>query len=222
MHTTQRITAAAAAALLFAATPAGATSHEPAPPTEPPAQMQGPPPSTHGKFIPAPEGHLTPYTAPLCDSEVTFTPEPVEPLRYRVLVTEDGDTVVETRGTSAVDIVRDSDGATLEDVELDFSAIETLYGDGTTFTIDRTGPALVIVTDEVEVEVLAEAGLPQAFIFLSGHLKATITLESESGTNPGEPPAVVSAQLEENTTEYVFDVCHLLDQAAAGEEALAP
>lgn len=214
MNTTHRIIAAASTVLLAVATPAAATMPEPTPPPEQPAELQWPPASTHGAFLPLPEDFFAPETLPLCDSEVTITTEAVEPLRYRALITEDGDTVVEYRGTIALDITRASDGAVLQDVLLDSTPIETYDADGAAATFDYPGPALVIATEDVHLRALAEAGLPPAFIYLAGRLVTTETLESVP--EPGQDfPAVADVEIVENTTEYVFDVCHLLDQAAA-------
>lgn len=215
MNTTQRITAAAATILLLAATPAGATSHEPAPPAEP-GEIQWPPASTNGAFVPLPEGYSAPATIPLCDSEVTIAQEFIEPGVYRALVTEDGDTVVQYGGTMSLDITRASDGAQLQDILLDSSPIETYAADGLSATADYPGPALVIALDEIQIQALAEEGLPQAFLYLSGRFVNTVTLDSVP--EPGaEPPAVVDVEIVENSTEYVFDICDLLDQAASDD-----
>ncbi|WP_344121403.1 hypothetical protein [Kocuria aegyptia] len=217
MNTTQRITAAAAAVLLLAAAPAGATSHEPAPPAEQPAEVQWPPASTHGKFLPIPEEFKQPFTFPACDSEVTIAPGDVDESEYRALVTAEGDTVVEYRGDATADITRASDGAVLDEVDLSNRGFETYSADGTTLTLSGSGPAVVAAYSEVEAQAFDEAGLPQAFLFLSGELAGTITFAS--APEPGQEPTVVSAEITENSTEYVFDLCDLLDQAAAEETA---
>jgi len=50
-------------------------------------------------------------------------------------------------------------------------------------------------------------------VYLSGRLTETVTFAA--APQPGEElPAVVSAEITENSTEYVFDLCDLLDQAA--------
>lgn len=220
MNTAHRIVAAAAATLLAVSVPAAASTHAPPAPDAPPAESPWPPAGTHGAFVPLPASFYEPATVPLCGSEVTITQEDVEPGEYRALVTEDGDTVVEYRGAITLDISRASDGAVLEDVLLDSSPIETYDADGVTATFDYPGPALVVATEEADVQALAEAGLPPAFLYLSGRLVSTTTLDSAPGTGH-EPPAVLDVEIVENSTEYVFDVCHLLDQAAA-EEAPAP
>jgi hypothetical protein len=219
MHTTQRI-AAAAAVLLFAATPAGATSHEPAPPAEQPAEAQWPPASTHGKFLPSPEEFKQPFTFPACDTEITLAPGDVDETEYRALVTAEGDTVVEYRGDATADITRASDGAMLDEVDLSNRGFETYSADGTTLTLSGSGPAVVAAYSEAEAQAFDEAGLPQAFLFLSGELAGTITFES--APEAGQEPTVVSAEITENSAEYVFDLCDLLDQAAADQQPTSP
>lgn len=215
MNTTRRFTAAAATAVLAIAAPAAATTHEPTPPAEP-GEIQWPPASTNGAFVPLPEEYSAPATLPLCDSEVTIAQEFVEPGVYRALVTKDGDTVVQYGGSMSLDITRNSDGAQLQNILLDSSPIETYAADGLSATLDYPGPALVIAQDELQIQALAEEGLPQAFLYLSGRFVNTVTLESvpEAGA---EPPAVTDVEIVENSTEYVFDVCDLLDQAASEE-----
>lgn len=215
MNITQRITAAAAAVLLFAATPAGATTPEPTPPAEQPAEAQWPPASTHGKFVPFPAEASAPFTSAACGTEVTIAAGDVNEREYRALVTANGDTVVESRGSATVDITRASDGAMLDEVDVSNHGFETISADGTSFTVSGSGPAVVIAYDEVEAQGLAEAGLPEAFLFLSGELTGTITFES--APEPGQEPTLLSAEITENDAEYVFDLCNLLDQAAADE-----
>lgn len=220
MHTSQRIVAAAATVLLAVAAPAAAHQQEPAPPAEPPAEVQWPPASTHGKFVPYPDGLKQPFTLPACGSEVTIGPGDVDESEYRALVTADGDTVVEYRGAVTADVTRASDGATLDEVDVSGGGFETYAADGSSVTFDWSGASIVVAYDEVEAQEFAEAGLPQAFLYLSGSLTETVTFES--APQPGqEVPPVASAEITENSTEYVFDLCDLLDQAAA-EDTPAP
>ena len=220
MNTTQRIAAAAAASLLFAATPAGATTHEPAPLTEQPAEAQWPPASTHGRFVPFPEEFQQPMTFLACDSEVTLEPGDVDEREYRALVDAEGDTVVQFRGASTVDITRASDGAMLDEVDASGGGVDIFSADGESVTFDWAGPSVVVALDEVETQEFAEAGLPQAFLYLSGELVETVTFESAFQPDQEVPP-VASSEITDNSTEYVFDLCDLLDQAAA-EETPAP
>jgi hypothetical protein len=145
--------------------------------------------------------------------------------QYRALVTAEGDLVVEHRGETTADITRASDGAMLDEVGTDGRSFQTFAADGTSITISGTGSGIVFSYSELEAQAFAEAGLPEAFLFLSGDLAGTVTWEPAS--EPGQEPTLVSAEITENTTEYVFDLCDLLDQAAEegtgeGDDTSAP
>jgi hypothetical protein len=219
MPTTHRFTAATAAVCFALLTPAAASAS----PAEPPAEEQWPPASTHGAFRPVPPAFSQPQTFPACDSELTLSPGDIDEREYRALVTAEGDTVVEHRGESTVDITRASDGATLDEVDISGGGFETYAADGTSVTFDWAAPTIVVAFDEFETETFAEQGLPEAFLYLSGRLTETVTFESAPELGQEVPP-VVGAEITENSTEYVFDVCDLLDQAAqdtTGEAATA-
>ena len=176
-------------------------------------QEQWPPPSTHGEFRALPASFSEPWTFPACGSEVTRSIGDIDTTQYRALVTAEGDTVVEYRGVATVDLTRASDGARLEELALTESGFETYSADGRSVTYDWPGTWVVVAFDEVEAAAFAEAGLPEAFVYLSGRLTETVTFAA--APQPGEElPAVVSAEITENSTEYVFDLCDLLDQAA--------
>jgi hypothetical protein len=208
MHSSPRLGAAAAAVLFALAAPAASAS-----PAEPPAEEQWPPASTHGAFRPLPPAFSEPQTLPACESEVTLSVGDVDTTQYRALVTAEGDTVVQYRGEATVDITRASDGARLDEVAVADSGFETYSADGLSVTYDWPGTAVVVAFDEVEAEAFAQAGLPEAFLYLSGTLTETVTFASAPG--PGEElPPVASAEILKNSTEYVFDLCELLDQAA--------
>lgn len=221
MDTAHRLIAAAATALLAVATPAVAIAQEPTPPEEQPVAAPWPPASTHGRFLPLPEEAKQSVTVPACGTEVTVAFGENDESVHRVWVTATGDTVIEYRGTAALDITRASDGATLDEVELDGAGFQTISADGTTVTIDQFGPGLMMSESDDAAALSAEAGLPEDFLFLAGRFTATITLDPETLDESGFP-AVVSAEITENTTEYVLDVCDLLDQAAAGEQPDLP
>lgn len=222
MDTARRLIAAAATALLAVATPAVATAQEPTPPEEQPVEeAPWPPESTHGQFLPLPEEALQPITVPACGTEVTVSIGENDETVHRVWVTDTGDTVIELRGTASFDFTRASDGATLDEVELDGAAFQTISADGTTVTFDQFGPGLLMSETEDSAALSASAGLPEDFLFLDGRFTATITFDPETLDESGFP-TVVSAEITENTTEYVFDVCDLLDQAAAGEQPDLP
>lgn len=202
MDTAHRLTAAAATALLVFATPAVATAQEPTPSEEQTAEeAPWPPESTHGQFLPLPEETQQPISVPACDTEVTVSIGENDETVHRVRVTDTGNTVVELRGTASFDFTRASDG--------------------TTVTFDQFGPGLLMSETEESAALSAGAGLPEDFLFLDGRFTATVVFDPETLDESGFP-TVVSAEITENTTEYVFDVCDLLDQAAAGEQPDLP
>lgn len=206
----------AVVALLGVTAPAAAHMPEPAPPAEQPAELQWPPASTHGRSLSYPGQLKQPGTFPACDSEVTIGPGDVDESEYRALVTAEGDTVVEFRGAVTADVTRASGGATLDEVDVSGGGFGTYATDGSSITFDRSGASIVVAFDEVEAQEFADAGLPPAFLYLSGSLTETVAFES--APQPGqEIPPVASAEITDNSTEYVFDLCDLLDQAAAEE-----
>ncbi|MGQ1838317.1 hypothetical protein ACT4S2_07635 [Kocuria turfanensis] len=209
MPNASRLMATTAAVLMATAVPLSAGAA-----VEDPAAEAWPPASTHGAFLPLPPVAYEPRTLPACDSELTLTAGDVREVEYRALVTEDGDTVVQYRGAATVDVTRASDGATLDELDVSGTGFETVSADTTTLTFDHDGPSLVIAFDEVEAAALAEAGLPEAFVHLDGTLTETVVFAGPTD-EATEIPAVVSAEITENTTKYVFDLCDLLDQAAA-------
>jgi hypothetical protein len=208
MFTVHRLAGAGAVLLLGLVAPVASGAAAEADPQE-----QWPPPSTHGQFRALPAALSEPVTLPACGSEVTRSIGDVDTTQYRALVTAEGDTVVEYRGGFTVDVTRASDGARLEELALAESGFETYSADGKSVTYDWPGTWLVAPFDEVEAAAFAEAGLPEAFVYLSGRLTETVTFAS--APQPGEEfPPVTSVQITENSTEYVFDLCDLLDQAA--------
>jgi hypothetical protein len=209
MNTTQRILGAAATALVAVVGPAASGAA---------AQEEWPPPSTHGRFVPVPADAAAAQTSAVCEDEVTLGAGDVNELESRVLVTEEGETVIETRGRVTADITRASDGATLDEFGAFVHVFETYSADGTTVTFDSRGTGIVLPFDDVEAAAFAEAGLPEAFVFLDGTFEETVTFGSPIGESEEIPP-VVSAEITENTAQYVFDLCDLLDQAAAGQQS---
>ncbi|MEX5298445.1 hypothetical protein RCG67_06660 [Kocuria sp. CPCC 205292] len=222
MDTAHRLIAAVSTALLAVAMPAVATARESTPSEEEAVEeAPWPPENTHGQFLPLPEEALQPITVPACGTEVTVSIGENDETVHRVWVTDTGDTVIELRGKASFDLMRASDGATLDEVELDGAAFQTISADGTTVTFDQFGPGLLMSETEESAALSAGAGLPEDFLFLDGRFTATVTFDPETLDEAGFP-AVVSAEITENITEYVFDVCDLLDQAAAGEQPDLP
>lgn len=207
MNATRRAVAVAAC-LIVAATPEASGS-----PAVPPAQVPWPPPSTHGRFLPYPENVELSDTYPICGETVFVAPGDVFDLQYRAVVTPLGETVVEYRGDLTVDVRRLPDGADLDEVAVSASWIEVYSPDSTTVTYERTGPAIVAASNEVEAQAFADAGLPEAFLFLSGNLTETVTYENAPTELGQDIPPMDAVEVDAGSAAYVVDLCQMLDQA---------
>jgi hypothetical protein len=208
MNTPSRRAAVVAAVLVTATAPSASAS-----PAGPLAEVPWPPPSTHGRFLPYPENVDLSRTYPACGSHIHVYPGDVFDLRYRALVNDEGQTVVEYRGNLTVDVHRLSDGASLDEIGVSGTRFEIFEPDGQTVTYDHHGSAIVAASDGVEAQVFTEAGLPEAFLYLSGDLTETVTYDSAPDELGQQFPPALSAEITENTTDYVFDLCDLLDEA---------
>jgi hypothetical protein len=213
MNTTSRRAAVLVAALVVATAPSAAGS-----PAVPPPPVPWPPPSTHGKFLPYPETVLMSNTYPACGSHIHVGPGDVFDIQYRALVNDEGETVVEFRGDITLDVYRLSDEATLDDVGVSGTWSEIYDPDGQTVTYDRPGPAIVAASGRVEAEAFAEAGLPETFLYLSGGLTETVIYDRAPNELGQQYPQALTAEITENSTAYVFDVCKLLDEAPPDPE----
>jgi hypothetical protein len=208
MNTTSRRAAVIVAVLIAATAPSASAS-----PAGPLAEVPWPPPSTHGRFLPYPENVDLNRTYPACGSHIHVYPGDAFDIRYRASVNDEGETVVEYRGNLTVDVNRLSDGATLDEIGVSGTRFEIFDPDGQTVTYDHHGSAIVAASDEVEAQAFTEAGLPEAFLYLSGDLTETVTYDSAPDELGQQFPPALSAEITENSTDYVFDLCDLLDEA---------
>lgn len=208
MNTTSRRAAVLVAALVVATAPSAAGS-----PAGPLDQVPWPPPSTHGKFLPYPENVDLNRTYPACGSHIFVYPGDVFDMQYRTLINDEGATVVEYRGNLTVDVDRLSDDASLEEVAVSGTWFEIYDPYGQTVAYDRPGPAIVAASDEVEAQAFAEAGLPETFLYLSGDLTETVIYDRAPNELGQQFPQALTAEITENSTAYVFDMCKLLDEA---------
>lgn len=219
MNTTSRRVAVAVAVLVAATAPTAAGS-----PAVPPAQVPWPPPSTHGRFLPYPYNVNINDTYPACGSHIHVSPGDVFDIQYRALINDIGETVVEYRGDLTLDVnLLASAGASVEEAYLDEISVsgtwfEIYDPDGQTITYDRPGPAIVAASGRVEAEAFAEAGLPETFLYLSGDLTETAFYDPAPIELGQEIPPPITAEITENSTAYVFDLCKMLDEAPEDPE----
>src|SRR5688572_12592998 len=68
-------------------------------------------------WAPVPEEYWAPFDLEICDSTVTITGGDIRETEMRVEVLDDDSTFTEYRGAQTVDLVRASDGATLDELD---------------------------------------------------------------------------------------------------------
>lgn len=208
MNATARRAAAVVSILIVAGAPSASAS-----PAVPPGHVPWPPPSTHGAFVDYPADVNIGFTFPACGSDINVGPGDVFGTQYRAMVNDAGETVVEFHGDLTLDMNRLSDGAYLDELSVSGAKIEVHDPDGETVTYQHTGPAFVASSNAVEAQAFAEAGLPETFFFLSGQLTQTVTYETTPAELGQEIPPMLSAEITQDSTDYVFDVCQMLDAA---------
>ena len=211
------IVLAGSATLVTSSATVAAAADEPPPPPEstteeaPPAW---PPADTNGEWLPVPDELFT-ADAPVaaCGTTVTIRSGDVFEVEYQALELADGTIRVEYRGDSTTDLVRESDGATVDELDTSGPWTEIYSPDGVTATFSVDGASIYFAYDEVEAAAFAAEGLPDLFYFETG----TIT---ERVVFPQDPAAttIVSAEILTDTARGVRDVCDMLDDAA-GESA---
>ena len=189
---------------------AGAASAAPVLQPEPPDEgVMWPPEDTNGEWVPVPEDFYEPLTTEACDSQVTVAAGDVREAEYRARVLPSGETVVRFRGDMTADISRESDGATLDELDVSGPGYEFWSPDDSTVTVALQGPALVGPAVDAATRGAAEAaGLPALGYFEEGVVVFRLAGNLEELT-------VESAEVLDVDAE-VTDVCTLLDDAAAG------
>jgi hypothetical protein len=150
-----------------------------------------------------------------CGTTVTLTAGDVFEVEYQAMHQPDGSVRVELRGDYTTDVVRESDGVTIDELDISGLATEVYSADGGTATFSFDGASIYGALDEVEVAEFATHGLPRLFYYESGNITERVVF-------PDDPAAtsVVSAEILTDTARGVHDVCDMLDDAAeeSGEE----
>jgi hypothetical protein len=206
------IVLAGSATLVTSSATVAAAADEPPPPPEstteeaPPAW---PPADTNGEWLPVPEDLFPPTPLPACGSTVTISIGDVFEVEYQAQEQSDGTIRIDYRGDQTTDLVRESDGATVDELDTGGPWTEIISADGLTATFSVDGASIYFAYDEVEAAAFAAQGLPDLFYYETG----TIT---ERVVFPEDPAAttIVSAEILTDTARGVQDVCDMLDDAA--------
>lgn len=199
--------------------PAPAPPAEPAPapttPAEPIVTPDPETPDTGGQWVPIDEAYYEGFSGPACGSTVTVTGGDLRQTEMRVTSLPDGSTLREIRGELTVDVVRESDGATLD--ELDVSGVGFELGSEPTedgkvvITAGLEGRSIVLAVDPLQAESLMEAGLPEFLFFSGGQITTQDVLQLAEAED--EMPTTIMAKVLSNTATGVEDVCKMLDAA---------
>lgn len=193
----------ATAAVLVLAPTSTAVADDP-PPDE--SFTWPPPEGTDGEWLPVPEQFLEPTTYAACGSTVTVTQGDVNEAEYRARVHRKVEWV-DYRGAWTVDVVRESDGARID--ELDIGGPGREVYSYWTYDVSYEGPSLIgSAGSPKEAAAWAEKGLPELFYYTEGRWSehAAVSHDPEA-TDPFTKVTVTEVP------EHVVDVCDLLDGA---------
>ena len=206
------VLASSATMTLSTATMAAAAEDPPPPPPESTTEAapEWPPADTNGEWLPVPEEALVAQAVAACGTTVTIAPGDVDEVEYQSMHQADGTVRVEFRGDATTDVVRESDGAMLDELDASGPGYVIVSADRLTETFSWEGPSIIGAFDEVEAAVFAAQGLPPLFYYDSGNTTERVVFDPDPAA-----PTIVSAEFLTDTARGVRDVCDMLDEAAA-------
>lgn len=161
-------------------------------------------------WAPVPEEYWAPFDLEICGSTVTITGGDVREAEVRTEVLDDGATFTQYRGGQSVDITRQSDGATIDELDISGDTWELVSADGTDVLVELEGPSLIWAVNDVERADADEAGQPYLFYYEEG----TVLLRLE--VDPATRESLAADTLRSDVAEEdEVDLCAVLDAAAA-------
>jgi hypothetical protein len=166
------------------------------------------PPGDDEGWVPVPEEFYEPVDVEACGSVVTIVGGDVREAELRQQVLDDGSTFLEFRGSRTIDLTRQSDGATIDELDVSGRSWDLLSSDGTQVVFEVDGPSMLWAGNDVERAAADEAGLPYLMYFEEGTILLRLTVDPATG----ESTAVDGLQLDAD----VVDLCGVLDEAAGG------
>jgi hypothetical protein len=164
------------------------------------------PPGDDEGWVPVPEEFYEAVDVEACGSVVTVAAGDVREAELRQQVLDDGSTFLEFRGSRTIDLTRQSDGATIDELDVSGRSWDLLSSDGTQVVFEVDGPAVLWAGNDVERAAADEAGLPHLMYVEEGTILLRLTVDPATG----ESTAVDGLQLEAD----VVDLCDVLDEAA--------
>ena len=164
------------------------------------------PPGDDEGWVPVPEEFYEAVDVEACGSVVTVAGGDVREAELRQQVLDDGSTFLEFRGSRTIDLTRQSDGATIDELDVSGRSWDLLSSDGSQVVFEVDGPAVLWAGNDVERAAADEAGLPHLMYVEEGTILLRLTVDPATG----ESTAVDGLQLEAD----VVDLCGVLDEAA--------
>ena len=166
------------------------------------AETQPPPGGDEG-WVPVPEEFYDPVDVEACGSVVTVAGGDVREAELRQQVLDDGTTFIEFRGSRTVDLTRQSDGATIDELDISGRSWDLVSSDGTQVVFEVDGPAVLWAGNDVERAAADEAGLPHLMYVADGTILLRLTVDPATG----ESTAVDGLRLDAD----VVDLCEAFD-----------
>ena len=162
---------------------------------------------------PVPEEYWAPFALEVCGSSVTLTGGDVREAEQRSEVLDDGSTFTEYRGAATADLVRASDGATIDELDISGDAWELVSADGVEELVELDGPSILWAVNDVERADADEAGQPYFLYFEEGSVLLRLEVDPATGES------VAADTLRNDVAEEdEVDLCAVLDEAAADSD----
>lgn len=168
-----------------------------------------------GGFVPVPAEYYDPIDISACGTTVTLTSGDVREVEMKEKVKWDGTTVVKYRGDATIDLLRASDGAFIDELDISGAGSDRLSSDQRNLRILLKGPSIVWALSALEAESLRDAGLPEFLYYKRGKLILEADFPESIVENPEVAPT--SVEIVKNTIRHAKDVCKMLDYAAEKE-----
>ncbi|MGY1624247.1 hypothetical protein ACI789_18770 [Geodermatophilus sp. SYSU D00965] len=156
------------------------------------------PPDGDG-WVPVPEEFYDPVDVEACGSVVTIAGGDVREAEQRQQALDDGGTFVEFRGARTVDLTRQSDGATVDELDTSGPSWDLVSSDSTEVVFEVDGPTVLYAGNDVERAAADEAGLPHLMYVQEGTVLLRLTIDPATG----ESTAVDGLRLDAD----VVDLC---------------
>jgi len=157
------------------------------------------PPGDDEGWVPVPEEFYEAVDVEACGSVVTVAAGDVREAELRQQVLDDGTTFIEFRGSRTVDLTRQSDGATIDELDASGPSWDLISADGSEVVFELDGPSVLWAGNDVERAAADEAGLPHLMYVADGTILLRLTVDPATG----ESTAVDGLRLDAD----VVDLC---------------